>query len=207
MLADSIAEFTRGLADFKSDQIQPKPNWRIYAGDIWQLYCDRSSNQWGSGAGVVIMAPDGTIIEQAIKLSFEGSNNEAEYEALLTGLQNAHLLGVRHLLVFGDSKLVINQLQGEYAAKNNRMAAYMKTTNSLLAKFDHHELNQITRDQNTHGDALACLASAINSEIKRTIEVGFIPEPSIGPLEEVQDNVIESGPSWMDFIAAFLSSE
>lgn len=87
------------------------------------------------------------------------------------------------------------------------MAAYMKTTNSLLAKFDHHELNQITRDQNTHVDVMACLASAIDSEIKRTIKVGFIPEPSIGPSEEVQVNVIESGPSWMDSIAAFLSSE
>ncbi|GMP41921.1 hypothetical protein CsSME_00011849 [Camellia sinensis var. sinensis] len=87
------------------------------------------------------------------------------------------------------------------------MAAYMKTANSLLAKFDHHELNQITRDQNTHADALACPASAINLEIKRTIEVGFIPKPSLGTSEEVQGNVIESGPSWMDSIAAFLSSE
>ena len=76
---------------------------------------------------------------------------------------------------------MINQLKGEYAARNDHMAAYMKTANSLLAKFNHHELNQITRDQNTHVDALACLASAINSKIKRTIEVGFILEPRIGP--------------------------
>ncbi|KAF5940350.1 hypothetical protein HYC85_021517 [Camellia sinensis] len=98
-------------------------------------------------------------------------------------------------------------LKGEYAARNDRMAAYMKTANSLLAKFDHHELNQITRDQNTHANALACLASAINSEIKRTIEVGFVPEPSIGPPNEIHVNVIKSAPSWMDPIAAFLSSE
>ena len=91
------------------------------------------------------MAPDGVIIEQAVKLGFEASNNEAEYKALLTGLHNAHLLGARRLLVFCDSKLVINQLKGEYAVRNDRMAAYMKTANSLLAKFDHHELNQITR--------------------------------------------------------------
>ena len=153
------------------------------------------------------MAPDGAIIEQAVKLGFEASNNEAEYEVLLTGLQNAHLLGARRLLVFCDSKLVINQLKGEHAAKNDCMAAYMKTANSLLAKFDHHELNQITRNQNTHADALACLASTINSEIKRTIEVRFISEPSIGPSEEVQVNVIESRLSWMDPIDTFLSSE
>ena len=87
------------------------------------------------------------------------------------------------------------------------MAAYMKMANSLLGKFDHHKLNQITRDQNTHADALAWLASAINSEIKRTIEVGFIPEPSITSSEPVQVNIIEPGPSWMDPIVAFLSSE
>ena len=97
--------------------------------------------------------------------------------------------------MFCDSKLVINQLKGEYAARDERMAAYMKTANSLLTKFDHHELNQITRDQNTHADALACLASAINSELKRTIEVGFVPEPSIDPPKETHINIIESTPS------------
>ncbi|XP_028124414.1 uncharacterized protein LOC114321449 [Camellia sinensis] len=98
-------------------------------------------------------------------------------------------------------------LKGDYAAKNDRIAAYMTMVNSLLAKFDHYELNQITQDQNTHADALAFLASAINSEIKRTIEVGFIPEPSITSSELVQINVIEPEPSWIDPIVAFLSSE
>ena len=102
--------------------------------------------------------------------------------------------------------ICFNQLKGKYAAKNDRMAAYMKTVNSLLMKFDHHELNQITRDQNTHTDALACLASAINSEIKRTIEVGFILELSITSSEPVQIDIIEPGPSWMDLIVAFFSS-
>ena len=108
------------------------------------MYCDESSNQRGCGAGVVIMTPEEAIIEQAIKLGFDASNNEAEYEALLIGLRNALHLDARRLLVFYDSKLVINQLKGEYAAKNGRIAAYMKTANSLLVKFDHHELNQIT---------------------------------------------------------------
>ena len=78
------------------------------------------------------MAPDGAIIEQAVKLGFEALNNEAEYEALLTSLWNALLLGARCLLIFCDSKLVINQLKGEYDAKNDHMIAYMKTENSLL---------------------------------------------------------------------------
>ena len=58
------------------------------------------------------MAPYEAIIEQAVKLDFEASNNEAEYEAFLADLRNAHLLGARRLLAFCDSKLVINQLKG-----------------------------------------------------------------------------------------------
>ena len=72
------------------------------------------------------MAHDVAIIEQAVKLGFEAANNEAKYKVLPLGLQNAHLLGARRLLVFCDSKLVINQLKGEYVAKNDRMGAYMK---------------------------------------------------------------------------------
>lgn len=80
----------------------------MYVGDIWQMYCDGSSNQRDSGVDVVIMTPEGAIIEQVVKLGFDASNNEAEYEALLTGLRNALHLGAQRLLVFCDSKLVIN---------------------------------------------------------------------------------------------------
>ncbi|GMP98318.1 hypothetical protein CsSME_00046262 [Camellia sinensis var. sinensis] len=99
VLADFVAEFTGCHADFKSDQVQPKANWRMYVGDIWQMYCDGSSNQRDSRAGVVIMTFEGAIIELVVKLGFDASNKEVEYEALLTGLRNAFHLGVRQLLV------------------------------------------------------------------------------------------------------------
>ncbi|XP_028079641.1 uncharacterized protein LOC114281391 [Camellia sinensis] len=111
------------------------------------------------------------------------------------------------LQVFCDSKLVINQLKGKYTAENDRITTYMKTTNSLLMKFDHHELHQITRDQNTHADAFACLASVINLKVKRTIEMGFVNKPSIGLPNFVCINVIDLGLSWMDPITVFLSSQ
>ncbi|CAL2226480.1 unnamed protein product [Prunus armeniaca] len=56
---------------------------------MWQLRVDGASNQKGAGAGVVIITPDGTLLEQAITLGFPASNNEAEYEALLAGLRLA----------------------------------------------------------------------------------------------------------------------
>ncbi|KAI5327276.1 hypothetical protein L3X38_026672 [Prunus dulcis] len=54
--------------------------------DTCQLRVDKASNQKGAGAGVIIITPDGTLLEQAITLDFPASNNEAEYEALLVGL-------------------------------------------------------------------------------------------------------------------------
>ena len=75
MLADFVAEFTGELASLKPDEVRPKaevlpkPNWRIYVGDIWQLYCDGSSNQRGSSAGVVIMSPDGAVMSRPSSLA------------------------------------------------------------------------------------------------------------------------------------------
>jgi ribonuclease HI len=55
---------------------------------------------------VVIITPDETVIEQSIRLDFKTSNNEAEYEAVLAGLNSAKTLGAQQLIVYCDSLLV-----------------------------------------------------------------------------------------------------
>ncbi len=67
---------------------------------------DGASNAKGSGIGVVIITPDETVIEQSIRLDFKTSNNEAEYEAVLAGLNSAKTLGAQQLIVHCDSLLV-----------------------------------------------------------------------------------------------------
>ena len=57
------------------------------------------------------------------------TNNEAEYEAVLTGLRIAKALGVRNLKLKSDSKLVVEQINKEYEAKKDRMKMYLKLTN------------------------------------------------------------------------------
>ncbi|GFZ19982.1 hypothetical protein Acr_28g0006870 [Actinidia rufa] len=83
----------------------------------WILFVDGSSNQHGCGAGLVIRAPSGKQMEYAIRMGFQATNNEAEYEALLAGLRVATELGAQSLEVFSDSQLVVNQVQGDYLAK------------------------------------------------------------------------------------------
>ncbi|GAA0173385.1 hypothetical protein LIER_27012 [Lithospermum erythrorhizon] len=73
----------------------------------WKLYVDGASNEKGLGAGILIKGPKGEVFEYALLFSFKATNNEVEYEAMVTGLEIAYALKIRRLLVQGDSKLVI----------------------------------------------------------------------------------------------------
>ena len=101
----------------------------------WKLFVNGASNSKGLGAGVVLVSPEGLVLEQAVRLKFSASNNEAEYKALLIGLKTARKLGASHLQVFCDSQLMANQVSGEYQAKDERMSAYLTAARSLLAEF------------------------------------------------------------------------
>ncbi|XP_059627294.1 uncharacterized protein LOC132270106 [Cornus florida] len=81
-----------------------------YSCSWWKLFVDSSSNQMGAGIGIQLRTPKGTTLSQAIRLEFNATNNEAEYEALIAGLN--------------DSQLVIRQVNGDYGAKGKTMEAY-----------------------------------------------------------------------------------
>ncbi|CAL8087228.1 unnamed protein product [Prunus armeniaca] len=92
---------------------------------MWQLCVDRASNQKGAGAGVVIITSDGTLSEQVVTLVFPTSNNEAEYEALLTGMHLAKELTIKKLAIYSDSQLITKQASGECMVKHPRMILYL----------------------------------------------------------------------------------
>ncbi|RDY10525.1 hypothetical protein CR513_04950, partial [Mucuna pruriens] len=79
----------------------------------WTLSVDKSSNKRGSGVGIIMEGPGGVLIEQSLHFRFQASNNLAEYEALLVGIQLANELGAKMLTVKSDSKLVSGQEQAE----------------------------------------------------------------------------------------------
>jgi ribonuclease HI len=151
----------------------------------------------------VLISPEGLVLEQAIRLKFSASNNEAEYEALLIGLKTATKLGASHLQVFCDSQLVANQVSGEYQARDERMSAYLTAARSLLAEFESVHVAQIGREHNSHVDILAKLATALESDIQRTICIETLDQPSFQNQEESVYS-ISSQPSWMDPILSYL---
>ena len=86
---------------------------------------DGSSNIKGSGLGVVLKSPQGDILEQSIHCEFRATNNEAEYEALIAGLDLAKSLDVKDIQVMSDSQLIVRQMNGSYEARDQRMSAYL----------------------------------------------------------------------------------
>uniref|UniRef100_A0A2N9GUT9 Uncharacterized protein n=1 Tax=Fagus sylvatica TaxID=28930 RepID=A0A2N9GUT9_FAGSY len=140
VLADFVAEFQGKEASTESNHT-PSP---CVIGDSseWKLFVDGASNMKGAGAGAVLVSPEGLILEQAVRLGFLASNNEAEYEALLIGLRSALRLGADRLQVFCDSQLVVNHISGEYSARDERMMTYLSITKSLLSKFESVQVEQ-----------------------------------------------------------------
>ena len=74
--------------------------------------------------GVVFISPQNHVLPRAFSLTESCSNNVAEYNALLIGLQLAHGMGVRYLEAYGDSKLIINQVKGEYEVRHEDLVPF-----------------------------------------------------------------------------------
>ena len=92
--------------------------------------------------------PLGVHMRYMIRLHFAASNNAAEYEALINGLQIAIKLGVQRLDVRGDSQLVVDQVMKESNCHDPKMEVYYKLVCHLEDKFDSLELNHIARKFN-----------------------------------------------------------
>ncbi|CAL9031392.1 unnamed protein product [Prunus brigantina] len=158
----------------------------------------------GCGAGLVLISPDKVVLEYALRFKFHASNNEAEYEALLAGLRLAKEMGARQIQIFSDSQLVVHQVNQNFTAKDVSMTAYLQHTRHLLTTFNAYLISQVPRSENSHADALARLASAIEQGIGRNIHMEILDQPSTrAPLI----CAIDHSPTWMDPILQFLQNQ
>ncbi|XP_075104631.1 uncharacterized protein LOC142178809 [Nicotiana tabacum] len=124
----------------------------------WTLFTDGSSNVKGAGLGIVLIPPSGESIRQAIKY-YLITINEAEYEAVIAGLELARELSIEQIMIKNDSQLVVNQMQGTYTARVARMQQYLEKVRELVRQFQSWKIVQIPREENTEADTLANLAS------------------------------------------------
>ena len=111
--------------------------------ELWAIHTDELSTQKRGEVGVIITSPKEDIWKHGVQLKFPVSNNEAKYEAILTGLRIAQALGAQNILLRSDSQLVIGQVKGDFEAKEIRMQKYLKLTNQLVSNFDRAQFVQI----------------------------------------------------------------
>ncbi|KAL5541663.1 hypothetical protein UlMin_009373 [Ulmus minor] len=114
----------------------------------WQLMFDGSATIGKGGIGIVLVSPEFKTHTKACKLMYGCSNNEAEYEALIAGLEFATSKGAKSLIIKGDSRLVIQQLKGEFAVKELALTKYRTEVQQLLQKFQNFSFEHVPRSQN-----------------------------------------------------------
>ncbi|KAJ9544334.1 hypothetical protein OSB04_024041 [Centaurea solstitialis] len=182
-LANFVAEFSPRLEPTTCDEIVT-----IQDNQPWLLYVDGTSNIRGAGVGVILKSSQGGNIVYSIRCEFKATNNEAEYEALIVGLNIAYKLGAKHLDERSDSLLVVNQVNGDFQAKDSKVMNYLKIIKERIVRFDHFSIEQIPRDQNTQADAFANLGSAFNDPFLENIPILHLTTPAIEMKEEVQMN-------------------
>ncbi|XP_071918740.1 uncharacterized protein [Coffea arabica] len=151
----------------------------IQPGKPWVLFVDGTSSKEGSGAGLLLTSPTGEELTYALRFDFPASNNEAEYEALLTGLRIAHQMGITAIRVRSDSQLVVHQVRGEYEAKEDVMKKYLAKVQKAIALFDAFEIERVPKSQNKRADAMLKLASPSFTHLNKEVLVELVKQKSI----------------------------
>jgi ribonuclease HI len=151
---------------------------KISAIKHWVMYFDGSLKLEGAGAGVLLISPTGEQLKYVLQIFWKVSNNEAEYEALLHWLRLAISLGIKRLIVYGDSAVVINQVNKSWDHNKENMDAYCLEVRKLENKFYGLEFHHVVRDNNVAADVLSKLGSTL-AQVPAGVFVHELHAPSI----------------------------
>jgi hypothetical protein len=114
---------SQALVDFMAEWWENQVPTPIERPQHWVIYFDGSLKLEGAGAGVLLISTKGEQLKYILQIFWKVSNNKAEYEALLHGLRLAISLGIKRLLVYSDSAVVINQVNKSWDRNKENMDA------------------------------------------------------------------------------------
>jgi ribonuclease HI len=125
-LADFIADWTPGAQEEETNK----------DAKAWTVFCDGSWGTFGAGAAAVLVAPSKVRTYYAAKLDFSCTNNIAEYEALLLGLQKLKAMGIRRAILKTDSQVISGHIDKSSKARDTKLEKYLDTFegSKLLSK-------------------------------------------------------------------------
>ncbi|GKV46573.1 hypothetical protein SLEP1_g53545 [Rubroshorea leprosula] len=168
----------KAVADFLVECILATMEEKAPEHPVWVLYVDGAANVDGSGAGAVLVGPDGFKSEHALRFKFQTTNNAAEYEALIYGLKLASELKVPSIQVFSDSQLVVGQVNGSCEVRDLQLGRYASVVNRLKSGFVSFQIDKIPRADNHRADELSKLASSQDLNPQRSTIVEVLDAPS-----------------------------
>ncbi|XP_070042511.1 uncharacterized protein [Nicotiana tomentosiformis] len=168
-------ELTDELPDEDAMVIEVQPPWK--------MYFDGTAYRGGAGASVVFFTSQGEVLPYSFTLTQLCSNNVAEYQALILGLEmNVEMKQLQlQLQVFGDSQLVINQLLGSYKVKKPELRPYHDYAKTLMGWVGDVTIQHVLRKENKKADTLASLASSLTLPDKAQVTVcqkWVVPPPN-----------------------------
>ncbi|GMH23142.1 hypothetical protein Nepgr_024985 [Nepenthes gracilis] len=143
-LADFIVETTTPIQEEPPTENTEQPD----EVPKWTLHVDGLSTDSGSGARVVLTTPDGSEVKYSLKLDFSATNNVAEYETLLAGLRLAKQCSAKRLVVYSDSELIVNQINGGFEANNPHLTKYLAKAKKVVRGFHKLTLVHVPRTEN-----------------------------------------------------------
>ncbi|GJW16966.1 reverse transcriptase domain-containing protein [Tanacetum coccineum] len=168
----------------------------------WILFTDGSSCTDSFRAGQILTNPEGMEFTYALRFRFDATNNEAEYKALIAELKIAEQMGVKILQANVDSRLVANQVNGTYVAKETDIVLYLEKVKTLTNNFKAFSIKQVPRSENKKADALSKITSTSFAYLSKQVLVEELKEKSISAVEVLA--VVEEGDTWITPIFKYL---
>lgn len=136
----------------------------------WRLMVDGAArgNPGQAGCGAAIYDENGAVRKELCRYLGHATNNVAEYQGLLMGLEAVIALGRKRVIVESDSQLLVRQLNGEYRVKNEKLQSLYQRALALLRQFDSYRIVHVPREMNKLADRLA--NRAIDEALRPTIK-------------------------------------
>jgi len=154
----------------------------------WTLFFDGSTCDRGAGIGIVLISPRGKKYELSLPIVVTSTNNQAEYQALIKGLELLKEVHADAVEIFGDSMLVINHLIGIHECRSGVLIDYYERCVQLLREFKDFRLEHIPRLHNEEANRLAQHASgyqpildilsAVSADDWRKDIIDYLKDPS-----------------------------
>lgn len=143
-------------------------------------------------------------MQYAVRFTIDITNNEVEYEALCAGLRIAKSLRAQNLSVFSDSENIVNQVQGQYQTKEERMKWYLKKVTELQQPFKHFRITRIPLARNVQGNKLSKLSTYSSVQLGRAVLIEELTSPTMERKINLIAEVEKHKDCWMTTLFKYL---